>query len=234
MRPPSTYAYKSVRRDMQARDGIGKIASRPRRRPLACHKRQLPRGSGVNLYKQPPFFLSAPPSIYADQKKMQQHRGRSRHISPVALARLASHSLEDQIQTAYALDNIRLAKILLLRLKGIHITDDADPRIDNVRDEDFDICFTPSGPLTLDDAHNHAVQESLRKQRQSWHESQRAQRLRARGILWEVEKSRLHDERCRALQKREHDAQLQRTRLAEKHRPTRVRVPIPPPTPPQL
>lgn len=196
-----------------------------------------------------------------------QRRGRSRHISPVALARQASEerrqslpppitdafsshlqldislphpststsppdsppsppqSLEDQVQVAYALDNIRLAKILLLKLKGIHVSDD-DPRIDQVRDEDFDMCFAPSGPLTLDDADKRAVQESQRRQRQWWHESQRAQRLRACEKLWEDEKTRLHDEKRRVLQKREHDAEQQRIRLAEKHRATRVRPPF--------
>ncbi|KAF8140641.1 hypothetical protein EV363DRAFT_1579946 [Boletus edulis] len=175
-----------------------------------------------------------------------QHRGRSRHISPVALARQASEerrrsriplitdtqsgiplplpstpapppqSLEDQIQVAYALDNIRLAKILLLKLKGILVTDDSDPRIDHVRDEDFDMCFAPSGPLTLDEADKRALQETQRKQRQWWHESQRAQRLRACEKLWEDEMNRLHAEKGRALQRREHDLEQERARLAER------------------
>ncbi|KAH0837975.1 hypothetical protein J3R83DRAFT_6212 [Lanmaoa asiatica] len=185
-----------------------------------------------------------------------QHRGRSRHISPVALARQASEerrlsrisshatppnpvpdppqSLEDQIQVAYALDNIHLAKILLLKLKGIHIADDSDPRIDQVRDEDFDMCFAPSGPLTLDEADKLAVQETQARQRQWWHESQRAQRLRACEKLWEEEKNRLHAERLSALQRRDHDAlEQERARLAEKnrkHRPTRSRLETPPST----
>ncbi|KAF8433569.1 hypothetical protein L210DRAFT_840423 [Boletus edulis BED1] len=175
-----------------------------------------------------------------------QHRGRSRHISPVALARQASEerrrsriplitdtqsgiplplpstpapppqSLEDQIQVAYALDDIRLAKILLLKLKGILVTDDSDPRIDHVRDEDFDMCFAPSGPLTLDEADKRALQETQRKQRQWWHESQRAQRLRACEKLWEDEMNRLHAEKGRALQRREHDLEQERARLAER------------------
>lgn len=190
------------------------------------------------------FRASPPPHM--------QRRGRSRLISPVALARQASEerrclppipapsppalpdppqSLEDQIQVAYALDNIRLAKILLLKLNGILVVDDADPRIDQVRDEDFDMCFAPSGPLTLDDAHNRALQDIQRKQRLWWHESQRAQRLRACEKLWEDEKNRLHAHKLRALQRREHDALVQdRARLAQKsiqHRPTRVRPPSP-------
>ena len=35
-------------------------------------------------------------------------------------------SLEDQIHEAYALDNIRLAKILYLKLQGIHLVDDSE------------------------------------------------------------------------------------------------------------
>lgn len=181
-----------------------------------------------------------------------QRRGRSRIVSPVALARQASEerrrsltppitdvqsgntlppppqSLEDQIQVAYALDNIRLAKILLLKLKGIHITDDSDPRIDQVRDEDFDMCFAPSGPLILDEADKRALQETQRRQRQWWHESQRAQRLRACEKLWEDEKDRLHEAKLRALQRREQDAlEQERFRLAEKNSATKVRPPSP-------
>ncbi|KAF8559982.1 hypothetical protein OG21DRAFT_12867 [Imleria badia] len=178
-----------------------------------------------------------------------QRRGRSRIVSPVALARQASEerrrsliippitdvqsgnslppppqSLEDQIQVAYALDNIRLAKILLLTLKGIHVADDSDPRIDQVRDEDFDMCFAPSGPLTLDEADKHALQETQRRQRQWWHESQRAQRLRACEKLWEDEKNRLHHAKLRALQRREQDAlEHERIRFAEKTRATKSR-----------
>ena len=204
------------------------------------------------------FRGSTPPQM--------QRRGRSRHISPVAIARQASEerkrslihpitdtphlqsgnsfahpsppvpptpqSLEDQIQVAYAHDNIRLAKILLLKLQGIHVSDDSDPRIDQVRDEDFDMCFAPSGPLTLDEVDKRAIQETQLRQKQWWHESQRAQRLRACEKLWEDEKNRLHEEKLRALQRREHDAlEQERARLAEKiaqSRATKVRPPSPP------
>ncbi|KAG9314006.1 hypothetical protein JVU11DRAFT_4784 [Chiua virens] len=195
-----------------------------------------------------------------------QHRGRSRIVSPVALARQASEerrqylnppitdtfssrlqlvpsiphpnsstslpaepelpplSLEDQVQVAYAHDNIRLAKILLLKHKGIHVTDDSDPRIDAVRDEDFDLLFTPSGPLTLDEADQRAVQETQRRQRQWWHESQRAQRFRACEKLWQDEKNRLHSEKLRVLEQREYDAELHRTRISQQPRPTKSRL----------
>jgi hypothetical protein len=52
--------------------------------------------------------------------------------------------LEDRIHEAYALDNIHLAKVLYLKFQGIHVADDSDPRIKQVREEDF-----PFGTLTL-------------------------------------------------------------------------------------
>ncbi|KIJ22137.1 hypothetical protein PAXINDRAFT_124692 [Paxillus involutus ATCC 200175] len=127
-------------------------------------------------------------------------------------------SLEDQVQVAYALDDIRLAKILLLKLKGIEVSSDTDPRIDEVRDEDFDMYFVPSGPLTLEDADKRALQETQRKQREWWEESQRVQRLKACEKIWEEEKQRLHAERLRAIQIREEEVALEdeRRRLAEK------------------
>ncbi|KAH7886169.1 hypothetical protein F5I97DRAFT_1878064 [Phlebopus sp. FC_14] len=185
-----------------------------------------------------------PPSggWYTRPQPQMQRRGRSRQVSAVALARIASEerrrasspqsdpsmniqpsasspplrtpspspsqshdpqSLQDQIQVAYALGHIRLAKILLLKLKGIQVASDSDPRIDQVRDEDFDMCFAPSGPLTLEQDVLHALQETRRKQRQWWQESQRAQRLRACEKVWQDGKQRLHHDRIRAIQRRE-------------------------------
>ncbi|KIJ66354.1 hypothetical protein HYDPIDRAFT_26712 [Hydnomerulius pinastri MD-312] len=133
-------------------------------------------------------------------------------------------SLEDQVQVAYALDDIRLAKILLLKLKGIEVTSDTDPRIDEVRDEDFDMCFVPSGPLTLEEADKRAVQETQRKQREWWEESQRTQRLRACEKIWEEEKQRLHDERLHAIRKREEEVahEEERRRILEVQLRTQV------------
>ncbi|EGO05261.1 hypothetical protein SERLA73DRAFT_157851 [Serpula lacrymans var. lacrymans S7.3] len=112
-------------------------------------------------------------------------------------------SLQDQVQVAYALDDIRLAKILLLKLKGVEITSDDDPRIDEVRDEDFDICFVPAGPLVLEEADRKAVQEVQRRERERWEQRQRMERLKACEKIWEEEKRRLRKERLRAQKKRE-------------------------------
>ncbi|KAG1757098.1 hypothetical protein EDB19DRAFT_1924058 [Suillus lakei] len=125
-------------------------------------------------------------------------------------------SLEDQVQVAYALDDIRLAKILLLKLKGIDVTSDNDPRIDEVQDEDFDMCFVPSGPLKLEEPERLVVQETRRRQQQKWEESQRRQRLRMCEQRWEEEKQRLRTERLRAIRRREEIAiEEERRRLAE-------------------
>ncbi|KAG2155642.1 hypothetical protein DEU56DRAFT_943543 [Suillus clintonianus] len=128
-------------------------------------------------------------------------------------------SLEDQVQVAYALDDIRLAKILLLKLKGIDVTSDNDPRIDEVQDEDFDMCFVPSGPLKLEEPERLVVQETRLRQQARWEEAQRQQRLRACEKIWEEEKQRLHTERLRAIRRREEDIAIEeeRRRLAEVH-----------------
>ncbi|KAL4070565.1 hypothetical protein J3A83DRAFT_3228148 [Scleroderma citrinum] len=114
-------------------------------------------------------------------------------------------SLEDQVQVAYAMDDIRLAKILLLKLKGIEVTSDSDPRIDEVRDEDFDVYFVPSGPLTLEDADKQAMEETQRKQRECLEKSQRTVRLEACEKLWEDEKRRLSLDKLAATRRRELD-----------------------------
>lgn len=121
-------------------------------------------------------------------------------------------SLEDQVQVAYALDDIRLAKILLLKLKGIEVTSDSDPRIDDVRDEDFDMYFVPSGPLKLEEPERRIVQETQRKQRERWQEAQRRQRLRMCEKVWEEEKQRRHAEQLRAIRRREEEMALEEER----------------------
>ncbi|KAI5998010.1 hypothetical protein EDD15DRAFT_2386765 [Pisolithus albus] len=112
-------------------------------------------------------------------------------------------SLEDQIQVAYALDDIRLAKTLLLKLKGIDVTSDDDPRIDQVRDEDFDVYFVPSGPLILEEADRKAMEETQRKQRECAERSRRSMRLKACERVWEEQKQRLQADKLAAVRRRE-------------------------------
>jgi hypothetical protein len=96
-------------------------------------------------------------------------------------------SLEDQVHVADAPDNIHLAKILLLKLKGIDVTSDDDPRIDAVKDEDFDICFVPSGRSALEEVEENVIRAAKLKERERWKEEQRAARLRARERIWSEE-----------------------------------------------
>ncbi|KAG1754805.1 uncharacterized protein EDB91DRAFT_1342579 [Suillus paluster] len=104
-----------------------------------------------------------------------------------------------------------------VQLKGIDVTSDNDPRIDEVRDEDFDMCFVPSGPLKLEEPERRVVQETRQKQREKWEEAQRRQRLRMCEKVWEEEKQRLHTERLRAIRRREEEIAIEeeRRRVAE-------------------
>ncbi|KAI6120562.1 hypothetical protein EDD16DRAFT_1692049 [Pisolithus croceorrhizus] len=137
-------------------------------------------------------------------------------------------SLEDQIQVAYALDDIRLAKTLLLKLKGIDVTSDDDPRINQVRDEDFDVYFVPSGPLVLEEADRRAMEETQRKQRECAERSQRSMRLKACERVWQEQKQRLQADKLAAVRRREQQlaaAEDERRRAVQKQqRYSRVRV----------
>lgn len=132
-------------------------------------------------------------------------------------------SLEDQVQVAYAMDDIRLAKTLLLKLKGVEITSDTDPRIDEVRDEDFDVYFVPSGPLTLEDADRQAMEETQRRQRECQEKSQRTMRLKACEKLWEDEKQRLASDKLAVIRRREQEDE-RRLAVQRQQRSSRVRA----------
>jgi len=114
-------------------------------------------------------------------------------------------SLEDQVHVAYALDDIHLAKVLLLRLKGINVTSDDDPRIAAVKDEDFDFCFVPHGRLEchLDDKF---TVERDRREKELIEQRNRSDRLRACERIWVQEKRRLREAMQAAIRKREADA----------------------------
>jgi hypothetical protein len=108
-------------------------------------------------------------------------------------------SLEDQLHVAYALDDIRLAKILLLKLKGVILTSDDDPRIDAVRDEDFDECFVPAGGLDLGECAKKSREdyqgERRRREKEIFQEEQRMARLKECERRWDAEKRRVQQER---------------------------------------
>ena len=86
-------------------------------------------------------------------------------VSPPTLPRL----LEDQIHKAYALNNIHLTKILYLRLQGVHIVDNSNPRIKQVREEDF-----PFGTLILDEEDERTLKECQRIERYQKRDQRRA------------------------------------------------------------
>ncbi|KAF8204281.1 hypothetical protein K438DRAFT_1964642 [Mycena galopus ATCC 62051] len=105
-----------------------------------------------------------------------------------------------------------LAKILLLRLQGIEVTSDSDPRIAAVRDEDFDACFVPFGPL--DDGRGpHSHQISVQAAPDP--EARRAEALRAKERLWESEARRFTEERCKhaALKRGQDSASVEQDRI---------------------
>jgi hypothetical protein len=108
---------------------------------------------------------------------------------------------------AYAHDDIILAKMLLLQLKhGFEVTSPTDPRIDSVKDEDFDEYFVPCGGLKLEEADARMVEEGKRRQEELCESNKRLERLRACERIWEREKRKMKEDKLRVVKKREEDA----------------------------
>ena len=118
-------------------------------------------------------------------------------------------SLEDQIHEAYALDNIHLAKILYLKLQGVHVDDDSDPRIEQVREEDF-----PFGTLTLDEEDESTLKEVQRRERHRKRDQQRANKLARCERCWD-QSTVEYRQQCLPVRQRKQAAALA---LAERHR----------------
>ncbi|KAF9021760.1 hypothetical protein BDZ89DRAFT_1071182 [Hymenopellis radicata] len=129
------------------------------------------------------------------------------------------HTIEDQLHVAYAHDDIHLAKILLLKLKGIEVSSDDDPRIAAVQEEDFDMCFLPHGALLTDEEEQKAKEaqrlEHEKRERQMW--ERRCQRI------WENEKLRLREEKLR-IQTAKLKAEEQRRRRVQQELESRQRA----------
>lgn len=123
-------------------------------------------------------------------------------------------SLEDQVHVAYAHDDIHLAKILLLRLKGIEVTSDDDPRIAEVRDEDFDFCFVPNGGLMLDERDEKWMMERRREERERLDQRRRLERLKACEQIWVDVQRQLREQKVMVLRRRE----MSRIREEERRR----------------
>lgn len=133
----------------------------------------------------PPFMRSASPSPPSSASMSPDF-----YDSPPSPPR----SLEDQVHVAYALDDIHLAKILLLRLKGIEVTSDDDPRIAAVQDEDFDFCFVPNGAL-MDEYDEKAMQEMQAREMALIEQRRRVLRLKDCERKFDDGKRRLREQR---------------------------------------
>jgi hypothetical protein len=123
-------------------------------------------------------------------------------------------TLEDQVHVAYAHDDIHRAKILLLKLKGIEVTDDDDPRIAAVQDEDFDFCFIPNGKLISEEEERTMAEAQLREQKRRLRE----ERLRTCGYIWDHAKRRMRDERLWLQRRREVEERRRAAEEAERQR----------------
>ena len=119
-------------------------------------------------------------------------------------------SLEDQIHEAYALDNIHLAKILYLKLQGVHVVDDSDPRIEQVREEDF-----PFGTLILDEEDERTLKECQRKERYRKRDQRRADKLAQCERAWD-QSTVEYRQQCLPVRQRKQTAALA---LTQQHRP---------------
>ncbi|KAH9897924.1 hypothetical protein C8Q73DRAFT_378029 [Cubamyces lactineus] len=119
-------------------------------------------------------------------------------------------TLQDQMHVAYALENMHLAKVLLLKLRGIEVSGDDDPRIAQVRDEDFSSSFVPDGGLRLDDATEARVREAERRAKEAEKRRAREERLRRCERVWECSARRLKTEKERIAREREAEARARR------------------------
>ncbi|TFY55622.1 hypothetical protein EVJ58_g8126, partial [Rhodofomes roseus] len=126
-------------------------------------------------------------------------------------------SLKDQMQVAYALDDMHLAKVLYLKLQGVEVTGDDDPRIAAVKDEDFSTSFVPCGKLELDENVARRCREEERRERERRKRAQREARLRACERIWEVNAAWLREESAKVARRKEEQASW-RKRLSREAR----------------
>ena len=166
----------------------------------------------VKAILPPPFIRSASPSPSSSASMSPDN-----YDSPPSPPR----SLEDQVHMAYALEDIHGAKILLLRLQGIEVTSDDDPRIDAIQDDDFDRFFMPNGGLMMDEK---AMLERQAREMAQIQVRRRMERLRNCEKKWEQEKQRMREERLTALRRREKKRQEEdeRRRRAEENERRRL------------
>ncbi|KAI0348129.1 hypothetical protein BDW22DRAFT_1350279 [Trametopsis cervina] len=119
-------------------------------------------------------------------------------------------TLQDQMQVAYALDNMHLAKVLLLKLKGIEVTDDHDPRIAAVKDEDFSETFVPRGGLQMTEEAERRCREGQRREQERRRRFAREERLKVCERIWENGRRSYQEAKARAARRKEADTRVRR------------------------
>ncbi|GAV99064.1 hypothetical protein LENED_000495 [Lentinula edodes] len=132
------------------------------------------------IYTYPPSIPPSPITSAAVTPDTSESQTSDSYFSLSSLEERSSPTpltLLDQLHTAYALDDLPLAKILLLKITQDvqDITSRTDPRLDAVKPEDFDVAFLPKGGLMTpeDEARLFARQEKEQKRLQK--EAQEAQ-----------------------------------------------------------
>jgi hypothetical protein len=114
------------------------------------------------------------------------------------------------MHVAYAHDNMHLAKMLLLKLNGIEVTDDKDPRIDQVKDEDFSAAFVPRGGLVMDAEREQKVLEAQKHEQQRRRRRARDERLRICEQIWENSSRAMQAEKTKVTRRKEAAACVRR------------------------
>ncbi|KAJ3864216.1 hypothetical protein EV359DRAFT_81617 [Lentinula novae-zelandiae] len=125
------------------------------------------------IYTYPPSVPPSPITSAAVTPDTSESQTSDSYFSLSSLEERSSPTpltLLDQLHTAYALDDLPLAKILLLKITQDvqDITSRTDPRLDAVKPEDFDVAFLPKGGLMTpeDEARLFARQEKEQKRLQ--------------------------------------------------------------------
>ena len=114
------------------------------------------------------------------------------------------------MQVAYAMDNMHLAKMLLLKLKGIEVTDDQDPRIAQVKDEDFAETFVPRGGLQITEEAEQRCREGERRERERRRRLAREENLRVCERRWENGAKNYQEAKAKATRKKEAETRVRR------------------------
>lgn len=174
---PPTHATSNIFYEAMERRGRSRAVSKTAAiRKSHPHQRQL-------YYSHYPSLPPSPsPSPIRSPQSDDSASPQSTPLEPITPPELSldyyespptpPQCLEDQIHEAYALDNIHLAKILYLKLQGVHVVDDSDPRIQQVREEDF-----PFETLTLDEEDERTLKECQSRERHRKRDQLRAIKL---------------------------------------------------------